>query len=89
MLVDTLVSNIDHEAQLKPINAISLYIWMVKGLLMRGYSKIEVMIKKLISYLDDESTKHAVAEGFSVILADTVECLNPKSHANIRYDKIL
>jgi len=65
--------------------AIRLYIWTTKALVMRSYSRTDASIQELVDLLNDSIHGYGVvAEGFTTILSDTVECLNLNSHANIR-----
>merc|ERR1712071_386898 len=66
-------------------SAIRLFVWTTKALVMRAYSRTDALIQELVDLLSDpDHGCSIVAQGFATILAETEECLNLNSHANIR-----
>lgn len=60
--------------------------WIVKGLSMRGYTKLEMWIDKLIKYVgaDDKHIAMMAAQCFRVIMDDSPIYLNEGSHCTVR-----
>lgn len=65
--------------------ALRAFIWVSKGLIMRGHSESNSLAEFLCRLLldNDLAAANLAAEGFDVILADCPTLLNPRSLANI------
>ncbi|KAK2709653.1 MMS19 nucleotide excision repair protein homolog [Artemia franciscana] len=84
---DTLIldaANLFIKRQFQTENEVILLSWVAKGLAMRGHELMTGSVESLLMLLNSEFGKVA-ANGFKVIMEDTVECLNKECHAHIRF----
>ncbi|XP_074641510.1 MMS19 nucleotide excision repair protein homolog [Tubulanus polymorphus] len=65
-------------------NAVNLWSWLSKSLIMRGHKKSTECIKIMIDILSDPSLGLVAANGFYVILHEYDDVLNKSLHSNIR-----
>jgi hypothetical protein len=69
---------------MKASNAISLFAWVTKALVMRGHRQTDIWVDKLISMLSRDSVGTYAAEGFKLIMTQNEEYMNSDNYSNIR-----
>jgi hypothetical protein len=82
ILLDTLDE--DDVLVMKANNAISLFAWVTKALVMRGHRQTDVWVDKLIGMLSRHTIGTCVAEGFKLIMTQNEEYMNSDNYSNIR-----
>uniref|UniRef100_A0A7N8WVS0 MMS19 nucleotide excision repair protein n=1 Tax=Mastacembelus armatus TaxID=205130 RepID=A0A7N8WVS0_9TELE len=64
--------------------AFTLLIWVAKALLLRYHPLSTALTDKLFSLLDDAELGATAANGFSLLMSDSVDVLNRSYHADVR-----
>jgi hypothetical protein len=80
--VDTLNQN--DIPVMKANNAISLFSWLTKALVMRHHRQADIWVDKLIGMLSHGILGTCVAEGFKLIMDQNDEYINSDNYCNIR-----
>ncbi|XP_056285435.1 MMS19 nucleotide excision repair protein homolog isoform X3 [Pseudoliparis swirei] len=64
--------------------AFTLLIWVAKALLLRYHPLFTTLTDKLFSLLDDAALGPAAADGFWLLMSDSVDILNRGCHGDVR-----
>ncbi|PSN34715.1 hypothetical protein C0J52_21192 [Blattella germanica] len=80
-LILTLKTDIRHTS-----NAVNLFSWVTKALVMRGHSDMDIWVHTLVELLGHEDIGNRAADGFRLIMIkDEEEYLNTSNFCNIRF----
>ncbi|XP_063049125.1 MMS19 nucleotide excision repair protein homolog isoform X1 [Engraulis encrasicolus] len=82
--VKRISGELDNSASSLRIQALTLLIWVTKALLLRYHPLSTTLTDKLFMLLGDRSLGSLVAEGFSLLMSDSVEVLNRRFHSDVR-----
>lgn len=82
MLMDTL--NQDGVPVMKATNAVSLFSWLTKALVMRDHRLTDTWVEKFVGMLNHVVVGTCVAEGFKLIMTENDEYMNSDNYCNIR-----
>lgn len=82
ILLDTLDQ--DDIPVMKTTNAINLFAWLTKALVMRGHRQTDIWVGKLIGMLSRDAVGTCVAEGFKLIMTQNEEYMNSDNFSNVR-----
>uniref|UniRef100_A0AAQ6IRF2 MMS19 nucleotide excision repair protein n=1 Tax=Anabas testudineus TaxID=64144 RepID=A0AAQ6IRF2_ANATE len=77
-------SELDSPSSPVRVQAFTLMIWVAKALLLRYHPLSTALTDKLFSLLDDADLGPMAAEGFSLLMSDSVDVLNRACHADVR-----
>ncbi|KAE8284510.1 MMS19 nucleotide excision repair protein-like protein MMS19-like protein [Larimichthys crocea] len=77
-------SELDSASSSVRTQAFTLMIWVAKALLHRYHPLSTALTDKLFSLLDDAELGPMAADGFSLLMSDSVDVLNRACHADIR-----
>lgn len=78
-----LITNTSNECERRK-NALSLWLWITKGLIVRSHPIGVTAVNKLLTLFVDEFLGCSVADGFHHLLCDFPDCLNSACSANIK-----
>jgi hypothetical protein len=82
-LLVILMDTVD-QGDVSVMNAMNLFAWVTKALVMRGHRQTDVWVDKLIGMLSHETVGTCVAEGFKLIMTQNEEYMNSDNYCNIR-----
>lgn len=77
-------SELDSPSSSQHTQALTLLLWMAKGLLLRYHPLSTTLTDKLFSLLSDSEMGSLAADGFSLLMNDSVDVLNRGCHADVR-----
>ncbi|KAI3364757.1 hypothetical protein L3Q82_000968 [Scortum barcoo] len=77
-------SELDSASSPLRTQAFTLMIWVAKALLLRYHPLSTALTDKLFSLLDDADLGAMAADGFSLLMSDSVDVLNRGCHADVR-----
>ncbi|PNF31558.1 hypothetical protein B7P43_G00763 [Cryptotermes secundus] len=85
-LLVTLLDTLDQDdiPVMKATNAVNLFAWLTKALVMRGHRQTDIWVGKLIAMLSHDAVGTCVAEGFKLIMIQNEEYMNSDNYGNIR-----
>ncbi|KAF3704674.1 MMS19 nucleotide excision repair protein -like protein MMS19-like protein [Channa argus] len=83
-MMNRVCSELDSASSPIRIQAFTLMIWVAKALLLRYHPLSTALTDKLLSLLDDADLGVMAADGFSLLMCDSVDVLNRGCHADIR-----
>lgn len=85
-LLVTLLDTLDQDdiPVMKATNAVNLFAWLTKALVMRGHRQTDIWVGKLIAMLSHDAVGTCVAEGFKLIMIQNEEYMNSDNYSNIR-----
>ncbi|XP_074855441.1 MMS19 nucleotide excision repair protein homolog isoform X2 [Carettochelys insculpta] len=82
MVVDRIEAGLA-EGPLRP-QALTLLLWVTKALVLRYHPLSSCLTDKLLGLLGDAELGPAVADGFSLLMADSPDVLHKGCHADVR-----
>ncbi|KAL2101774.1 hypothetical protein ACEWY4_003535 [Coilia grayii] len=77
-------AELDNSTSCLRIQALTLLLWVTKGLLLRYHPLSTTLSDKLFQLLGDRSLGAVVAEGFSLLMSDSLDVLNRGCHSDVR-----
>ncbi|XP_076122990.1 MMS19 nucleotide excision repair protein homolog isoform X2 [Alosa pseudoharengus] len=77
-------AELDNSASCLRTQALTLLLWVTKGLLLRYHPLSLALTDKLFSLLSDRSLGPLVADGFALLMSDSPDVLNRGCHADVR-----
>uniref|UniRef100_A0A3Q3VTJ6 MMS19 nucleotide excision repair protein n=1 Tax=Mola mola TaxID=94237 RepID=A0A3Q3VTJ6_MOLML len=77
-------SELDSTSSSVRTQALTLMIWVAKALLLRYHPLSKALTDKLFSLLDDAELGPLAADGFSLLMSDSIDILNRRCHADVR-----
>nr|XP_032632800.1 MMS19 nucleotide excision repair protein homolog isoform X2 [Chelonoidis abingdonii] len=85
-LLETAVSRMEAGLAEGPLRsqALTLLLWVTKGLVLRYHPLSSHLTDKLLGLLGDAELGPAVADGFSLLMADSPDVLHKGCHADVR-----
>ncbi|XP_062387285.1 MMS19 nucleotide excision repair protein homolog isoform X2 [Sardina pilchardus] len=82
--VKRISAELDNSASCLQTQALTLLLWVTKGLLLRYHPLSSALTDKLFSLLSDRSLGPLVADGFALLMSDSPDVLNRGCHADVR-----
>ncbi|XP_067100603.1 MMS19 nucleotide excision repair protein homolog [Osmerus mordax] len=77
-------SELDSPSSPQHTQALTLLMWVAKALLLRYHPLSTTLTDKLFSLLSDSELGTSAADGFSLLMSDSVDVLNRGCHADVR-----
>ncbi|XP_070539635.1 MMS19 nucleotide excision repair protein homolog isoform X2 [Ptychodera flava] len=64
--------------------ALTFWLWLTKSLVLRAHPKSTDLSTKLITMFEDTQLGQIAADGFYIILSESIDVLNKETHADIK-----